>query len=116
MDERPTGQGGDRFEIVTDPVSKQQPDPTRTAAVSAACHQRGLITLTAGTYGNVLRSLPPLVIDDNLLREGLHILDEAFATGPMRWSALSLKEQDSIGKIYSCGQELVDGGHDGAEI
>jgi 4-aminobutyrate aminotransferase/(S)-3-amino-2-methylpropionate transaminase len=65
-------------EIVTDPVSKQ-PDPTRTAALSAACHQHGLITLTAGTYGNVLRFLPPLVIDDNLLREGLHILDEAFA-------------------------------------
>ncbi|MDQ2748616.1 MAG: 4-aminobutyrate--2-oxoglutarate transaminase [Actinomycetota bacterium] len=54
------------------------PDPTLTAAVSAACHQQGLITLTAGTFGNVLRFLPPLVIDDALLSEGLDILDAAF--------------------------------------
>ena len=39
----------------------------------------GLITLTAGTYGNVLRFLPPLVIGEALLSEGLDILDAAFA-------------------------------------
>jgi 4-aminobutyrate aminotransferase/(S)-3-amino-2-methylpropionate transaminase len=50
-----------------------------TAAISAACHQQGLITLTAGTYGNVLRFLPPLVIGDDLLHEGLDILEAAFA-------------------------------------
>jgi 4-aminobutyrate aminotransferase/(S)-3-amino-2-methylpropionate transaminase len=55
------------------------PNPTLTAAISAACHQQGLITLTAGTYGNVLRFLPPLVIGDDLLHEGLDILDAAFA-------------------------------------
>jgi len=38
-----------------------------------------LITLTAGTYGNVLRFLPPLVIADSLLTEGLDILEAAFA-------------------------------------
>ena len=47
--------------------------------MSAACHREGLITLTAGTYGNVLRFLPPLVIGDALLTEGLDILDAAFA-------------------------------------
>jgi len=47
--------------------------------VSSACHRDGLITLTAGTYGNVLRFLPPLVIGDALLAEGLDILDAAFA-------------------------------------
>jgi 4-aminobutyrate aminotransferase/(S)-3-amino-2-methylpropionate transaminase len=47
--------------------------------VSSACHREGLITLTAGTYGNVLRFLPPLVIGDALLAEGLDILDAAFA-------------------------------------
>ena len=55
------------------------PDPALTGAISAACHQEGLITLTAGTFGNVLRFLPPLVIGDDLLHEGLDILDAAFA-------------------------------------
>ncbi len=55
------------------------PNPALTAAVAAACHQRGLITLTAGTYGNVLRFLPPLVIGEDLLAEGLDMLEDAFA-------------------------------------
>jgi 4-aminobutyrate aminotransferase/(S)-3-amino-2-methylpropionate transaminase len=55
------------------------PNPELTAKVAAACHARGLLVLTAGTYGNVLRFLPPLVIPEHLLREGLDLLDEAFA-------------------------------------
>jgi 4-aminobutyrate aminotransferase / (S)-3-amino-2-methylpropionate transaminase / 5-aminovalerate transaminase len=55
------------------------PDAVLTAAVSSACHREGLVTLTAGTYGNVLRFLPPLVISEALLNEGLDILDAAFA-------------------------------------
>jgi 4-aminobutyrate aminotransferase / (S)-3-amino-2-methylpropionate transaminase / 5-aminovalerate transaminase len=55
------------------------PDPAATAAVSAACHAAGLLTLTCGTYGNVLRFLPPLVISEELLAEGLMILEDAFA-------------------------------------
>jgi 4-aminobutyrate aminotransferase/(S)-3-amino-2-methylpropionate transaminase len=35
--------------------------------------------LTAGTYGNVIRLLPPLVISGQLLEEGLGILEEAVA-------------------------------------
>ncbi|MEV0157063.1 4-aminobutyrate--2-oxoglutarate transaminase [Micromonospora sp. NPDC050686] len=54
------------------------PDPVATAAVSAACHAAGLLTLTCGTYGNVLRFLPPLVISDDELARGLDILDAAF--------------------------------------
>ncbi|WP_092380850.1 4-aminobutyrate--2-oxoglutarate transaminase [Micromonospora phaseoli] len=54
------------------------PDPRATAAVSAACHAAGLLTLTCGTYGNVLRFLPPLVISDDELTRGLDILDTAF--------------------------------------
>ena len=55
------------------------PNPALTGAVAAACHREGLITLTAGTFGNVLRFLPPLVIGDDLLNEGLDILEAAFA-------------------------------------
>jgi 4-aminobutyrate aminotransferase / (S)-3-amino-2-methylpropionate transaminase / 5-aminovalerate transaminase len=55
-----------------------EPDPETTKAVAAACHRRGLVVLTAGTYGNVLRFLPPLVIPDPLLEEGLDLLAEAF--------------------------------------
>ncbi|TNH27105.1 4-aminobutyrate--2-oxoglutarate transaminase [Micromonospora orduensis] len=54
------------------------PDPVATAAVSAACHAAGLLTLTCGTYGNVLRFLPPLVISDEQLTRGADILDAAF--------------------------------------
>ena len=55
------------------------PNAALTGAIASACHQQGLITLTAGTYGNVLRFLPPLVIGDDLLHEGLDIVDAAFA-------------------------------------
>jgi 4-aminobutyrate aminotransferase / (S)-3-amino-2-methylpropionate transaminase / 5-aminovalerate transaminase len=56
-----------------------EPDPAATAAVAAACHQAGLVVLTCGTFGNVLRFLPPLVIGEPLLEEGLDILEDAFA-------------------------------------
>jgi 4-aminobutyrate aminotransferase/(S)-3-amino-2-methylpropionate transaminase len=55
------------------------PNAVLTAEISSACHQQGLITLTAGTFGNVLRFLPPLVIGEDLLHEGLDILEAAFA-------------------------------------
>ncbi len=55
------------------------PDPGLTSAVAAACHRAGLVALTCGTFGNVIRLLPPLVIDDALLDEGLGIIEQAFA-------------------------------------
>jgi 4-aminobutyrate aminotransferase/(S)-3-amino-2-methylpropionate transaminase len=57
-----------------------EPDPESTAAVAAACHKAGLMVLTCGTFGNVLRFLPPLVIGEDLLEEGLAILEDAFAS------------------------------------
>jgi 4-aminobutyrate aminotransferase/(S)-3-amino-2-methylpropionate transaminase len=47
--------------------------------VAAACHAQGVVVLTAGTYGNVVRLLPPLVIPDDLLEEGLAVLEDALA-------------------------------------
>ncbi len=55
------------------------PNPTATAAINAYCHSQGLVTLTAGTFGNVFRFLPPLSSPDHLLSEGLDIIDDAFA-------------------------------------
>jgi 4-aminobutyrate aminotransferase/(S)-3-amino-2-methylpropionate transaminase len=56
------------------------PNTALMAAVNAACQREGLLTLTAGTFANVVRFLPPLVIDEALLQEGLDILEHAFAT------------------------------------
>jgi 4-aminobutyrate aminotransferase / (S)-3-amino-2-methylpropionate transaminase / 5-aminovalerate transaminase len=56
-----------------------EPDAELTKRVARACHEQGVVVLTAGTYGNVLRFLPPLVIGQDLLTEGLDVLDAAFA-------------------------------------
>lgn len=55
------------------------PNPAATAAVNAACHAQGVVTLTCGTFGNVFRFLPPLVIEDHLIEEALTVLDKALA-------------------------------------
>jgi 4-aminobutyrate aminotransferase / (S)-3-amino-2-methylpropionate transaminase / 5-aminovalerate transaminase len=55
------------------------PDPGFTTAVATAAREKGVIVLTCGTYGNVLRFLPPLTIGDELLNEGLDVLAEVFA-------------------------------------
>ncbi|HUW16660.1 MAG TPA: aminotransferase class III-fold pyridoxal phosphate-dependent enzyme, partial [Actinomycetes bacterium] len=53
------------------------PDAALTAAVAKHCHAEGVLVLTAGTYGNVLRFLPPLTMPDHLLDEALSVLDKA---------------------------------------
>jgi 4-aminobutyrate aminotransferase/(S)-3-amino-2-methylpropionate transaminase len=63
----------------TDGPGGPRPDPGATAAVAKACHRAGLLVLTCGTYGNVLRLLPPLVCTDAELHRGLDIIDAAFA-------------------------------------
>ena len=56
-----------------------EPDAELTGRIARACHAQGVIVLTAGTFGNVLRFLPPLVIGQDLLTEALDVLDAAFA-------------------------------------
>jgi 4-aminobutyrate aminotransferase/(S)-3-amino-2-methylpropionate transaminase len=65
-------------ELVRD--GTQEPDAALTKAVATACHAAGVIVLTCGTYGNVLRLLPPLSISDELLHEALDVLSEALAS------------------------------------
>ena len=52
-----------------------EPDPVLTAKIAAAAHTEGLVVLTCGTFGNVLRFLPPLTIPDHLLTEALDVLE-----------------------------------------
>ncbi|MGY1553249.1 4-aminobutyrate--2-oxoglutarate transaminase [Microbacterium sp. A588] len=55
------------------------PDAALTAAVARACIAQGVIILTCGTFGNIIRFLPPLSIGDTLLNEGIDILTAALA-------------------------------------
>jgi 4-aminobutyrate aminotransferase/(S)-3-amino-2-methylpropionate transaminase len=55
-----------------------EPDADLARSVAASAHRAGVIVLTCGTFGNVLRFLPPLSISDELLSEGLQVLIDAF--------------------------------------
>ncbi|MDT0551458.1 aminotransferase class III-fold pyridoxal phosphate-dependent enzyme, partial [Streptomyces lonegramiae] len=57
----------------------KDPNPEAAGALARACHAEGVMVLTCGTYGNVLRVLPPLSMPDHLLEEGLDILAAIFA-------------------------------------
>jgi 4-aminobutyrate aminotransferase/(S)-3-amino-2-methylpropionate transaminase len=56
------------------------PDAVAATRVAAACHAAGVVILTCGTWGNVIRLLPPLTIEHRLLHDGLDVLAEACAT------------------------------------
>jgi 4-aminobutyrate aminotransferase/(S)-3-amino-2-methylpropionate transaminase len=56
-----------------------EPDADLTKALLAGAHAAGVIVLSCGTYGNVLRFLPPLAITDELLHEGLDVLASVLA-------------------------------------
>jgi 4-aminobutyrate aminotransferase/(S)-3-amino-2-methylpropionate transaminase len=53
-------------------------DAASTSAVAKVCHTAGVVVLTAGTYGNVLRFLPPLSMPEHLLDEALTVIEQAF--------------------------------------
>jgi 4-aminobutyrate aminotransferase/(S)-3-amino-2-methylpropionate transaminase len=58
----------------------REPAPEETKRISQYCYEHGLITITAGTYGNVIRLLVPLVITDEQMDEGLDVLEGALAS------------------------------------
>ena len=66
------------IELVKD-RSERKPAPEETRAVLNACHRRGLIIISAGTFGNVIRMLVPLIATDSQIAEGLSVLEESFA-------------------------------------
>jgi 4-aminobutyrate aminotransferase/(S)-3-amino-2-methylpropionate transaminase len=61
------------------PDATLRPDPALAKAVVAGCARRGVVLLACGTYGNVVRLLPPLVIELSLLEDALDVLAEALA-------------------------------------
>jgi len=65
------------FELVK--PGTDEPNAEAVGAIIKFCQQNGVLILSAGTYGNVIRLLPPLVIPENLLNEALGIIDQAFA-------------------------------------
>ena len=66
------------MELVKDRKTKE-PDKDRTQRVQALALKRGLLILTCGTYGNVIRALVPLTVEESVLTEGLDILEAALA-------------------------------------
>jgi 4-aminobutyrate aminotransferase / (S)-3-amino-2-methylpropionate transaminase / 5-aminovalerate transaminase len=74
------GRGAMRaMELVADRATKEPLDAETMTALGRSALEQGLIVLTAGTYGNVVRLLPPVTIEDGLLDEGLGLLEEALA-------------------------------------
>ena len=64
------------MELVKDRVSKE-PAPDETLAIVAGCYRRGVIAMRAGLFANGIRFLPPLVITDEQLHEGLAAVEAA---------------------------------------
>lgn len=57
----------------------REPADTETKEIAQYCYQHGLITITAGTFNNVMRILVPLVVTDEQLDEGLDVIEGALA-------------------------------------
>ena len=60
------------------PGSKD-PNPAALTSVIKYCQQNGVLILSAGTYSNVIRLLPPLVMPEHLLKEALEVLEAGLA-------------------------------------
>jgi 4-aminobutyrate aminotransferase/(S)-3-amino-2-methylpropionate transaminase len=65
-------------ELVLDRKTKE-PAGDETKKLIKFCHEHGLILMSCGRFGNVIRTLMPLVITDDQLDEGLHIIEEGLA-------------------------------------
>ena len=69
--------------------ASREPADEETKLVSQYCYEHGLVLITAGTYGNVIRLLMPLVITDAQMDEGLDVLEAAFAAVSERKNAIA---------------------------
>ncbi len=77
------------IELVRD-AQTREPADSETKAIARYCYERGLITITAGTFNNVIRILVPLVVTDEQLNEGLDLIEAALsAVAEHKQAALS---------------------------
>jgi 4-aminobutyrate aminotransferase/(S)-3-amino-2-methylpropionate transaminase len=67
------------IELVADRATREPLDKAVCARITETCLREGVLVLRAGTYDNVIRLLPPLMIDEALLVEGLGVLGGAIA-------------------------------------
>jgi 4-aminobutyrate aminotransferase/(S)-3-amino-2-methylpropionate transaminase len=65
------------IELVADRTTKEPLDGATGSGIVRRCLEQGVVILKAGTYDNVIRLLPPITIDEDLLEDGLRVLDEA---------------------------------------
>jgi 4-aminobutyrate aminotransferase/(S)-3-amino-2-methylpropionate transaminase len=68
---------GAMFAIELVGADGRTPDAALAKDVAARCHAEGVLVLVCGTFGNVVRMLPPLVIDDDLLADALDVVAAA---------------------------------------
>jgi 4-aminobutyrate aminotransferase/(S)-3-amino-2-methylpropionate transaminase len=64
------------MELVTDRETRE-PAPEITKRLVHEAADRGLVLLSCGVYGNVIRFLPPLTVSNDILGEGLDIIEQA---------------------------------------
>ncbi|MBM9469531.1 4-aminobutyrate--2-oxoglutarate transaminase [Nakamurella leprariae] len=74
-----------------------EPDPALAREVAAAAHRQGVIVLTCGTWGNVLRFLPPLTISDALVHDAMDVLESVFADAAPGAGARIARATASVG-------------------
>jgi len=83
------GLGGmQAIELVQSPETKI-PATEETSRIARYCYEHGLVTITAGTYSNVIRVLVPLVVSEEQMDEGLNVLESAIAAVCDRKGALA---------------------------
>jgi 4-aminobutyrate aminotransferase/(S)-3-amino-2-methylpropionate transaminase len=75
------------IELVRD-AQTREPADSETKEIAKYCYEHGLITITAGTFNNVMRILVPLVISDEQFEEGLNVLEAALASAVERKQAV----------------------------
>ncbi len=81
------------IELVRSPETRA-PAENETKEIARYCYEHGLVLITAGTYGNVIRILVPLTVTDEQFEEGLDVLESALASV----AAVSEQKQMAISK------------------
>lgn len=83
------GLGGMQAIELIKSAESHEPAAEETKKISQYCYEHGLITITAGSYSNVVRVLVPLVVTDEQMDEGLNVLESALQAVAEQHAALA---------------------------